>query len=137
MGSNAKLLVLALRFAGAVMMLALFAVVMPTEWMAINHRLLGLGEFPASPLVEYLTRSVAALYAMHGCLFLVLSTDVVRYRTPLLFVGISNMVFGAVMLGIDLYAGLPLHWTLAEGPPVFAFGILLLVLTRRLPRQPG
>ena len=55
------------------MLLAFFAIFLPVRWMAVTHEWLGLGEFPASPLVDYLTRSASLLYAWHGGLLLVLS----------------------------------------------------------------
>ena len=47
------------------MLTALFAVFLPVRWMAETHEWLGLGEFPESPLVDYLTRSASLLYAWH------------------------------------------------------------------------
>ena len=61
------------------MLLALPAVFMPVEWMAAIHRWLGLGELPATPLVEYLARSTSALYVLLGSLFFVIAGDLRRY----------------------------------------------------------
>ena len=118
------------------MLLAFGAVFMPTEWMAASHRWLGLGEFPASPLVNYLTRSASVLYGIHGGLYLVVAQDVRRYAGVLAYLAAMNIVFGLLMLGIDLQAGMPWYWTASEGPSVLAFGVLLLVLLRSVPRQP-
>ncbi|MCP3961386.1 MAG: hypothetical protein GY719_26365 [bacterium] len=119
-----------LRLGGAFMLLAFAAALLPTSWMAWSHARLGLGELPASPLVEYLTRSVSLLYGIHGGLYLVVASDVRRYAGVLKYLAAMNIVFGAAMVAIDLRAGLPWFWTLAEGPPVLAFGVLLLVLLR-------
>lgn len=127
-------LAILLRIAGSIMLLAFGAVFMPTEWMASSHRWLGLGEFPASPLVEYLTRSASVLYGIHGGLYLVVARDVRRYAGVLAYLAATNVLFGSLMLGIDLHAGLPWYWTFAEGPSVLAFGVLLLVLLRSVPR---
>jgi hypothetical protein len=78
-----------------------------------------------------LTRSVAALYGFHGALLLLLARDPDRYRPIVLFIGVTNVVFGAVMVAIDVFAGLPWWWTLAEGPAVAAFGAVVLYLVRR------
>lgn len=119
-----------LRLGGATLLLATFAIVMPTDWMASNHRRLGLGTFPASSLVEYLTRSISGLYALHGGVLLVASTDVLRYRPLVVYLAAMNVVFGLVMLGIDLVAGLPLWWVLIEGPSLTVTGVVMLALAR-------
>ena len=130
-----KWLAILLKFAGGVMLLAFAAIFMPTSWMAANHRWLGLGEFPASPLVDYLTRSVSALYGIHGGLYLVAARDVRRHVAVLRYLASMNVVFGVLMLGIDAHAGMPWYWSLFEGPPVLAFGVLLLVLLRSVPER--
>ena len=133
--SSERWLAILLRFAGGVMLLAFGAIFMPTEWMVANHRRLGLGEFPASPLVEYLTRSVSALYGIHGGLYLVVARDIRRYAGVLAYLAAMNIVFGLLMVGIDLHAGMPWYWILGEGPPVLAFGVLLLGLLRSVPQD--
>ena len=101
--------------------------------MASTHRWLGLGEFPASPLVDYLTRSISALYGIQGGLYLLAAADVRRHARVLRYLAVMNVVFGAVMVGIDLHAGLPLYWVLGEGPPVIVFSIAMLYLLRSVP----
>ena len=61
-----RLLVLLLRFAGVVLLLAYGAVFLPAVWMAATHRWLELGDFPAFPIVDYLTRSISILYGIKG-----------------------------------------------------------------------
>ena len=85
-----RLLVILLRFGGAVLMLAWLAIFLPTEWMTASHRWLGLGVLPDSPLVQYLTRSVAALYGIHGGLVLLLSTDVRRFAPVIAFMSLRD-----------------------------------------------
>ena len=60
------MLVFLLRLAGSVTASAFLAIFLPVEWMASTHRWLGLGEFPRAPVVDYLARSIAALYGFHG-----------------------------------------------------------------------
>jgi hypothetical protein len=125
-----RVLALLLRLAGGFMVTAFLAMLLPVEWMAATHRWVGLGEFPRVPIVDYLTRSIAALYGFHGALLLILATDVARYRRLVGYVGIMNVCFGTAMMAIDLHAGMPLIWTLAEGPPIVAFGVVILYLSR-------
>ncbi len=123
-------LVLLLRLGAAATLSAFLAVLMPAEWMAATHRLLGMGQFPASPLVDYLTRSVAALYGFHGGLLLLVSMRPSRYRGIIVYLGWMNIAIGVMLLGIDLYAGMPWFWSLVEGPSVFCAGLAMLYLVR-------
>lgn len=123
-----------LRVAGAILLAACGAVVMPGDWMAATHRRLGLGAFPSSPLVDYLTRSISALYAIKGGLYLVLSRDVARHAPVIVYCGWSTVAFGVTVLVIDLHAGLPWPWIAGEGPPIALLGALVLVLARRAGR---
>jgi hypothetical protein len=123
-------LVLFLRFGGVVLMLAFGAVLLPTDWMAAVHRWLGMGEFPAAPLTDYLVRSVAALYGFHGVLVLIVAGDPARYERIVLYLGVMDIVFGLMMLAIDLHAGMPIVWTAVEGPPLVGVGVLILYLRR-------
>jgi hypothetical protein len=131
--TSTRLLVFLLRLAGVATVAAFFAMFLPVDWMVRTHAWLGLGEFPRLPIVDYLTRSVAALYGFHGCLLLLISTDPVRYRAIVSYVAAMNVLFGIIMLAIDLHAGLPLWWTVGEGPPILALGIALAVLNRMQP----
>ena len=121
---------LLLRLAGVITTFAFLAMLLPTDWMASTHERLGLGEFPRSPLVDYLTRSVAALYGFHGALLLLISRDPVKYRTIVQFVAVMNVAFGVMMLLIDLRAGMPWWWTAGEGPPIIVFGVVIGYLNR-------
>jgi hypothetical protein len=126
-----RALVLFLRFGGVVLLLAFGAVLLPTDWMAAVHRWLGMGEFPDAPLTDYLVRSVAALYGFHGVLVLIVAGDPARYERIVLFLGAMDIVFGLMMVAIDLHAGMPIVWTALEGPPLVGVGVLLLYLRRR------
>ena len=94
-----RILIWLLRLSGTVMLLAFAAILMPTDWMAANHRRLGLGPFPESALVEYLTRSISALYGIHGGLYLVVSIRVKRYADVIVPEGGRNTVALDLILG--------------------------------------
>jgi hypothetical protein len=130
-----RLLVLLLRIGGAVTCTAFLAMFLPVEWMAAAHQWLGLGEFPRAPVVDYLARSIAALYGFHGILLFIVARDPGRHRSIVQYVGMMNIVFGLLMIGIDVNAGMPAHWTLTEGPPIIIFGVIVLYLTRSLPES--
>ena len=98
--------------------------------MAATHPWLGLGAFPRTPIVDYLTRSIAALYGFHGVFVWIVSLDPVRYRVFVWFASVMNIVFGAMMLAIDLHAGMPALWTAIEGPSIMAIGVAIAALAR-------
>jgi hypothetical protein len=133
-------LVFVLRFGASVMALALLAVVMPTEWMQASNARLGLtplAEQADTPLFQYLTRSLALLYAVHGGLLWLASTDIDRLRPLVRYMGASAVFFGVVVLGIDLAAGMPWYWTAAEAGGVTANGLVVLWLDSRVERNPA
>jgi len=127
-----RLLEWILRAAGAILLSAALFVFEPTDWMARSHEALGLGAFPDAPLTQYLTRSIAALYSIHGAFVLLAASDVRRYRSLVRLIGATDMAFGFTMLGIDLHAGMPAWWTLGEGPPLVLAGALVLALSGRV-----
>ena len=126
-----RLLVIVLRIAGVVTLAAFPAMCLPVDFMASSHERLGLGEFPRAAVVDYLARSIAALYGFHGVLVLLVSTDPVRYRAIVWYIAIMNVTFGMMMVAIDLHAGLPAYWTALEGPPITAFGIVIALLNQQ------
>ena len=131
-----RLLAVLLRLAGLIMVTAFAAVLLPLEWMAITHRWIGLGEFPRAPIVEYLARSIAGLYGFHGVLLLIVSMDPLRYRTIVRYIAAMNVLFGLMLLAIDLHAGMPLFWTAAEGPSIAGFGLVVALLNRSVAGRP-
>lgn len=132
-----RLLVFILRVGGVITSTAFLTIFLPPDWMAATHEWLGLGEFPRAPVVDYLARSIAALYGFHGVLLLIIAQDPVRHRPIVVYVGVLNVTFGILMIFIDAYAGMPLHWTLTEGPPIIVFGAIVLYLSGSTVARPG
>lgn len=128
-------LVIVLRIAGFSTLAAFPAMLLPADWMASTHAWLGLGEFPRSAVMDYLARSIAALYGFHGALVLLVSTDPIRFRPIVTFIAVMNIVFGSMIIAIDLHAGLPRLWTAFEGPPIIALGLVIALLNRRTPAR--
>ncbi len=128
--SNQRILVLLLRFGGVITSAGFLAVFLPVEWMSALHQRLGLGEFPRGPVVEYLARSIAAMYGFHGVLQIIVSRNPAQHRPIVRYIGVMNIVFGILMTAIDVHAGMPTLWTLAEGPPIVGFGVLVLYFSR-------
>ena len=70
--------------------LAIVPMVMPTDWMVAANDHMGLGPFPRSTLMEYLTRSASALYAMVGVLLVYIGFHVRIYLKLISFVGCAG-----------------------------------------------
>jgi hypothetical protein len=136
-GKHERLMALLLRISAAVLCLAFVAVFLPNDWMAAIHEWLGLGTLPASLIVEYLARSISALYGIYGVLFLVMATDVRRYLPVIVAMCWSSVGFGVAIWVIDLKIGIPWHWALLEGPPILILSGLFLWLARRIRREAG
>jgi hypothetical protein len=118
-----------LRLIGGVELCAIPFLLFPFPWMNVVHdRALGLGPLPSAPVVEYMARSLSALYAVHGAIVFRLSFDVVRFRPLIGFLGWLHLALGLVVVAIDFSAGLPWWWIAVEGPGIAAGGVLVLVL---------
>ena len=137
MTKQERLLRLILQVIGSAALLAVFAVLMPYSCMNAIHQGLGMGELPSEPIVGYLARSTSALYALFGGLLWVMSCDLRRHRLALCYLGVAVVLFGLTLLAVDLLEGMPLWWSLGEGPFNIAFGIVILVLGRHIGPDTG
>jgi hypothetical protein len=126
-----RILVFLLRAIAVAASLAVVPVFMPHAWMGACHGWLGLGTLPKTPIIVYLTRSLSATYAFHAGLLWIVARDVRRYAAIVIYVGLAFLVFGAVMLWIDIHAGLPWFWIAGEGPFTMGMGLAILVLQHR------
>ncbi len=127
-----KALVAVLRVVGLLELVALAAVFFPTPWMEAIHAAAGLGAFPHAVLTQYLARSLSLMYAFHGALVLYLSFQVREHLAVVRVLGWLTMLAGAGMLCLDIWAGMPWLWTLAEGPSIVAIGVAMAALAVRL-----
>ncbi len=128
-------LVWLLRAEGLMVLWALPAAFLPTDWMDAIGQRLGLDPLPRAPLVEYLTRSLSLLYAGWGPVVLVLASDLRRYL-PLLWVySWMTLAFGPTILAIDLAAGMPPGWVVGEAVTVNALGVVGILLLWRIQRE--
>ena len=123
-----------LRLAGAVEILAFFAVVMPRSWMEASHSWLGMGEMPDGPLVMFMIRQASYAYGMHGVSLWLLATDVKRYRLLVLFNAVAFLIAAVVFAIIDYFVGMPLWWTIGDVVGCGAVGVALFVLDRKIKR---
>lgn len=122
---------LLLRVSAVVAGSAILAVFMPRAWMDGVHRAMGLGPLPQGPVFEYLARSISALYALNGALYWFMSTDVRRYGPLIRLFAVAYILFGTILLVIDIRLGMPRPWILCEGPIVILLGCVFLFLLAR------
>ena len=94
-----------------------------------------MGEFPDAAVTQYLARSLSAFYAVFGGLTILASLDVRRFGPVITYLAIAAVAFGVVITGVDVMAKMPTYWTLAEGPPTFVIGLVILLLNRRVQRD--
>lgn len=121
-----------LRAIGGVELFALPFLLFPFAWMgAVHDRVLGLGTLPDAKIVEYMARSLSAMYALHGAVVFRLSFDVERFRPLIGLLGGLHIALGLTVFSIDLSAGLPWWWVAGEGPGIAFGGVLVLILVRR------
>ena len=129
--SPAKMLVWFLRFTALMFLAAAPAVVMPTAWMRSIAAWYGL-ELPESPLVEYLARSMSALYVTMGASYWFMSCDVRRYLPLLRFTIPIMFAFDVTVIGLDVMISMPILWTVGEAVAIFAWTFALWWLVRRM-----
>ncbi len=127
-----KTIVIVLRLIGITGLFAIPAIFLPMGWMSAIHEYLGLGAMPEGPIVQYLARSLSAFYAVFSMIVLFVSLDVRKYRSLIKLMALIFLAMGLVLLGTDLSAGMPLSWTLTEGPPTIIVGLLVLWLQPKI-----
>ena len=134
-------LVLLLRVVGGVCLLAVIPLWMPRAWIEAGHRRLGMGDFPAAPIAEYLARSVSALSAFYGGLLVVLASDVRRYAPLVRYQALAIMALSACGVVVGRWAGMPLWFVAGDAVACWAYCIPMVVLAGRLdaavPRPAG
>jgi hypothetical protein len=135
MNRSEKTLAWIMRISAVLLITALFPAVMPFAWMDAVHRALGLGELPATPMVSYLTRSLSAMYAMHGALVFFVSLDVRRFLPVVKCLAVLAILFGIGMLVLDTAIGFPIFWVVCEGPFIVALGAVLLWLAGHVQQE--
>ena len=121
-----------MRLAAVMLLTALIPVVMPFSWMKDIHHALGMGVLPEGPIMGYLTRSLSAMYAMHGALVFFVSLDVRRYLPVVKCLAVLGISFGSGMLALDIMVGMPSSWIAGEGPFIIVLGGVMLWLTGRV-----
>ena len=117
---------------GVLVLLALPAVFMPAAVMDRFHQQLMQAPLPPGPIVQYLARSLSALYAAFGSLTLLLAWDLRRFGPLVTWWGVTAILFGLILVWVDTNAPMPAHWTWSECSYTLITGMLVLILQRRM-----
>jgi hypothetical protein len=70
------------------------------------------------------------LYALHGAVVLLVTRGWPRFRPLVPWLAGLHVAFGGGMVAVDLEAGMPWWWAVADGSAI-AFGIIVLIVYRR------
>ena len=87
------------------------------------------------PIVQYLARSVSALYAAFGSLTLLLAWDLRRFGPLVTWWGVTAILFALALVWVDTSAPMPAHWTWSECSYTLLTGMLVLILQRMATSQ--
>jgi len=129
------LLIVLLRVLGVSALCALVFVFCPFRWMvAINQRL-GLSLLTYTPLTSYLTRTLSAMYASFGVIYIFISLDVLRYLSLIRLIGVIFIVGGVVVAILDASIRFPFFWVVSEGPFTVIVGLAMILLASRASRN--
>ena len=109
---------------------ALIGLVLPVAFMAAAHARLGLGEFPARPIVIYLVRSLSALYALYGGILWICAGDIRRYAAIIRYFCLTGLLFAVLMTVVGTRAGFPWYWVMSEGPSLGVICVIFLMLLK-------
>ena len=124
-------LVVFLRLLGASALCALIFVFCPFRWMAAINQWLGLSPLAYTPLTSYLTRTLSAMYASFGVIYIFISFDVLRYLPLIRLIGVIFIVGGGIVTILDAGIGMPFFWTISEGPFTILIGLAMILLASR------
>lgn len=111
---------------------AVVPMVMPFSWMQRINDALGLAPLADTPLTQYLTRSLSAVYALIGVLVIHIGLDVRRYRELIMFMGWLTAILGLALTVLDFAVGMPASWAWGEGPPTILCAWAMVWLARRV-----
>ena len=118
-----------LRVIAVMQILVVGLVFVPLTWLDAWHGWLGLGPMPDDALLRFVIRGAAFAQAGIGVLMWVMATDVVRFRPLVVACGWIYLIGGPAFYWIEVAAGMPQFWCLADGISCLFAGGMLLVLS--------
>jgi hypothetical protein len=109
---------------------ALLAVLAPSPWHRRAAESLQVGPLPRQPIVGYLARQCSALYVLHAATILIMAAALPSSLEQVKWLGWVTLVFGLLILNIDLGERMPGYWTILESSVILMAGTLLVVAHR-------
>lgn len=129
-----------LRFIALGVAVRIFLVLVPADVWAFVPPLLGLGEYPRAPMMQFIMNAISMAYFLSGVFCWILSRDIQANERLIRFLAWSSFCYGLLIPGVD--------WLTISVPPLVTilalsavvFGIVMLLLLKqarieRLPRQ--
>jgi len=121
---------------GVAGLLAIVPALMPRTWLVAAVEQVEPGT-PVLFLVEYMARSLSAMYFLLGALLCLCATDLRRYAPAIRLLCVGCIFLGPLVCGAILTMPYPLHviaWTFAADAGLLAaFGVAVLLLQRKGP----
>ncbi len=111
---------------------AVVPMVMPFAWMQGVNDALGLAPLADTPLTQYLTRSLSAVYALFGVMTIYIGLNIRPYRRLIVVIGWLTAVLGLALTVIDFASGMPASWSWGEGPPTIVCAGVMVWLAKRV-----
>ncbi|MFQ5350126.1 MAG: hypothetical protein ACE5EG_06770 [Thermoanaerobaculia bacterium] len=111
---------------------AVVPMTMPFAWMQAVNDAIGLEPLVDTPLAQYLTRSLSAVYALFGVMTIYIGLDVRSYRRLIVLIGWLTGLLGLALTVIDFAVGMPASWSWGEGPPTVVVAWAIVWLARRV-----
>ena len=137
-----------LRLTGVTLLTALIFVFCPFSWLQKGHAYVGmdtlqytpphqveavtLGKLQYTPLMNYLIRTLSAMYTIVGAICFYVAYDVKRYLMLIRLLGCIAIISGIGVTILDAVLGFPWLWTALEGPITIILGAVLIGLARAL-----
>jgi hypothetical protein len=134
MTGQERALAMLLRLTAVTEFFALAGVFMPQSWMAAFHERLGLGAFPDGVTAAYLARNLSAFYALQGGMLWVAARDVKRHAAIVDYFAWTGLAFAGLITVLDILAGFPWYWMVAEGPGLAVLCVAIAILRRGMAR---
>ena len=139
-GRAERALVLLLRLFSGFMILAIFAVLLPSSWLQTSVEYMEPGT-KVGILLQYLARGWSAFYFLLGGLIWLFSTDIPRYASAARFIFRSYILLAGGALLVALFLILtsleqpkaPIVWfALFNLASAFTFALIISLLYRRM-----
>jgi len=119
---------------GAFCLLSVFGVFLPISVFESIAKCFGVESagFADSPLIEYAVRLMSGTYVAVGVYLVILAREPMKYGVLVPFTAVASVLLGAGCVVTGMMVGMPVQWFLGDGVPCIVFGVVVLLLWRRV-----